>query len=268
MADKKTSPIQFDDFVGAVHSDPAAAEPSFLLSGFVGRSETEGSIRVYPDASLGHWYDIAQDDVVHARPQTDSPLGGSHIWVKASARLTPGAPAIAQPEGGEGGEGPEGGTPGPDTGVFNPLTTIHPTLWTQVGCPTIHMGCGPGTIHPTLLTQIYCPTGIACPTHQFGCPDTLTCGQGPGGAAQHISLPGCVHTGTCQNTTATVCTRYGCDPGAAQHISLPGCVHTGTCQNTTATVCTRYGCDPGAAQHISLPGCVHTGTCQNTTATV
>src|SRR6185295_38260 len=82
-------------------------------------------------------------------------------------------------------------------------------------------------------TTVY---GPQCPTFGFTC-TYVHCPP--------ISLPGCVHTGTCGGgggggggTAATLCTQVHCP-----HISLPGCVHTGTCP------------------HISLPGCVHTGTC-------
>jgi hypothetical protein len=101
MAAKKQLGIKLDEFVGAVRNDPAATEPLLFTSGYVGRSATDGHIRIYSDASLSRWVEAAEEDVVHSAPIADSPLGGSHLWLKASARLSPGAagaPAPALPE--------------------------------------------------------------------------------------------------------------------------------------------------------------------------
>ena len=286
MAEKKGSSIRFDDFVGAVHADPAAAEPSFLLSGYIGRSDNEANLRIYPDASLGHWFEVPQEDVIHSMPQSDSPLGGSHVWVRASANITPGAPKVATPAGGEEGDG-DGVNPVPDTGIFNPLQTIHPTLWTQIGCHTAVQNCGPVTIHPTIWTQIGCNS-------QAGCIETVAClphgGAEIAQAQAHISLPGCIHTGTgcapiTARTLATLCTHPGHCPPHTQSFVCPPitartlatlCTHPGHCpphtqsfvcpQNTAATVCTQLGCP----QTITCPtrfgcptqlGCPVTVTC-------
>ena len=91
-----TDNIRYDDFIANVHADPAKPEASIMLAGFVGHG-AEGKVRIYPDASLANWYDVAEDDVVHAMPVPDAKLGGSYVWVRASAQIKPGA-AAAVPE--------------------------------------------------------------------------------------------------------------------------------------------------------------------------
>src|SRR5687768_2177112 len=98
MADKKASGIQYDDFVSAIRSDPAQSEPLIMLAGYVGKSDADGNVRIYPDASLSNWYEVVQDDVVHSRPIADSPLGGSNVWLKGNAQITPGAASFPAPE--------------------------------------------------------------------------------------------------------------------------------------------------------------------------
>src|SRR5688500_4811200 len=135
MAESKS--LRFDDFVNSVRSDPAQSEPLIMLAGYVGKSDTDGNVRIYPDASLSNWYEASQDDVVHSRPIADSPLGGSNVWLKGTAKIIPGVASVPKPEPEEGEAGAEAAPQvGADTGVFNPLSTIHPTLWTQIGCIT------------------------------------------------------------------------------------------------------------------------------------
>ena len=203
MAEKNTGGVRLDDFVAAVHADPAKVEPKTLLSGFVGRGEEDGKIRIYSDPALSQWVEASADDVVHSRPIEGSALGGSHVWLKSDAQLKAGsaAPAAAaQAAGAVGGIGA-------DTGVFNPYT-IHPTLWTQIGCPPQPTAATLCTISPcghptyntagchtitTLCTQVPpCPT----PTHFTRCAT--------------ISIQECPPF----NTTATLCTH------------APACFHT------------------------------------------
>src|SRR5258708_9910752 len=88
------SKIRYDDFINAVQPDPAKPEATIMLSGFVGHGP-EGHARIYPDPTLGSWYDVPEDDVVHSLPIADSKLGGSYVWVRASAQVTPGSAAPA-----------------------------------------------------------------------------------------------------------------------------------------------------------------------------
>jgi hypothetical protein len=281
MAEKANSSVRFDDFVGRVHADPANVEPRILLSGFVGRSEDEGKLRIYSDPGLGSWVEAATDDVVHAQPISDSPLGGSHVWLKSSAALTPGS---AQGAGGAAAAAaaPVGGL-GVDTGVFNPTLTIHPTLWTQL-CPT-HYRCPPISL-ATVCThyspcvvhtrEFICPpvtlridqcggpihTVICPPPHTLICPISQTC-------PTHSPVTCPVATGfTCPDT-------IGCPIGgpieqpqvhafaaAAAPTQLLGCPGSSTCTPPTHML----GC-PGTSTCTPptlMLGCPNTSTCTPT----
>jgi hypothetical protein len=91
-----TDNIRYDDFIANVHADPAKPEASIMLAGFVGHG-AEGQVRIYPDASLANWYDVAEGDVVHAMPVPDAKLGGSYVGC-APARRSNRARLRLQPE--------------------------------------------------------------------------------------------------------------------------------------------------------------------------
>jgi hypothetical protein len=94
MADNDKAKIRYDDFVSNVQPDPAKPESTIMLSGFVGHGP-EGHARVFPDPTLGTWYDVPEGDVVYSMPIADSKLGGSYIWVRASSEIKPGSAAPA-----------------------------------------------------------------------------------------------------------------------------------------------------------------------------
>lgn len=279
--------VRLDDFVGAVHADPAKVEARKLISGFVGHGDGDGKLRVYSDPSLSQWTEISASDVVHSRPIADSPLGGSHIWLKSGAELKPGSiapPSPATPMGGLGG----------DTGVFNPFTTIHPTIWTQlppcgpvhntlatlctqVGvcatAPTHGLGC-PGTVTcpPHISLATICTHAVSCmvaPTHGFGCPSSITC------PPSHNL--GCPVTATCAPSHHINCNQPatgvpGCPPPFTLNQGSPvemaavaapthgfGCPNTSTCTPHTLNL----GC-PGTSTCTPvthLLGCPNTSTC-------
>ncbi len=154
MADNDKSKLRYDDFVSNVQPDPAKPESTIMLAGFVGHGP-EGHARIYPDPTLGTWYDVPEGDVVHSMPIADSKLGGSYVWVRASADIKPGnaAPKAA--------DSPQA------------AAAIHPTPTAQTHffiCP------------PTLTQQAWCPTqAAACNTQPVVCgivPPTLGCQQG------------------------------------------------------------------------------------------
>jgi len=76
--------LHFDDFVQAARPDAANQNPLLFLQGYIGRSPSPDSIRMYSDPSLNHYVDIPTADIVHSRKATDDPLGlgGSMIWIK------------------------------------------------------------------------------------------------------------------------------------------------------------------------------------------
>ena len=82
--------IEFDDLTNKLVPDPATIpDDSVALAGFVGRSAEEGNIRLYIDASFRNYYEISISDVLYSQqlPATQSPLGGSVVYVRSSAPL-------------------------------------------------------------------------------------------------------------------------------------------------------------------------------------
>ena len=88
---KQTNPpkIEFDALAEKVAPDPAAIPDSVPLTGFVGRSAEDGKIRLYVDSTFRSYYEISNSDILHTEqlPTTQSPLGGSVVFVKGSAPL-------------------------------------------------------------------------------------------------------------------------------------------------------------------------------------
>jgi hypothetical protein len=179
MAERKQSKLRYDDFVASVQADPGKPVATTMLSGFVGQG-SEGHARIYPDPSLGTWYDVPEDAVIHSEPIADSKLGGSHVWVKADAQIKPGAaaaaaqPAVAiTPQ------------PTPATHCFicpphvtlatictlTPVCPPHLTLATICTLPPV---CPPHTPPLTPATICTCPQPSAAPTLCL-VPQTLPC---------------------------------------------------------------------------------------------
>jgi hypothetical protein len=161
MANNDKSKIRYDDFVGKVQADPANPQSTIMLTGFVGKGG-DGTVRIYPDPTLGNWYDVPEADIVHSQPIADSQLGGSYVWIKSSSQVKPGgagagaAAAQAQPMAGPPQPGPQP-TPTVQTHCFicPPITQepacgfTPPAVCTHAACP------------PTPLTQCF-----ICPPHQ------------------------------------------------------------------------------------------------------
>jgi len=221
MAERKQAKLRYDDFIANVQPDPAKPVATTMLSGFVGRGQ-EGHARIYPDASLGTWYDVPEDAIVHSAPIDDSKLGGSHIWVKADAQIKPGsaaaAAAVAQPP-------PINITPQPTPATH--CFICPPTLTPATIC-TIHVICQPPpTPHcqPTPASLcIICPQNTREPFCTVaGCFQDAGVFANP--AARAAGLP---------HTAATVCTQFGC----------PGLPHTAATVCTQPLGCTFVGCTP------------------------
>jgi hypothetical protein len=202
--DMATDNIRYDDFIANVHADPAKPEAAIMLAGFVGHG-AEGKVRIYPDASLANWYDVAEDAVVHAMPVPDAKLGGSYVWVRASAQITPGA--AAAPAG---------------TGAVAAAQPTQPFTWT---C-TLEAAAPVGGWPPSLGCQ---PSVMACPhaaalgagtvTGFFGC--TAACPPAALGAQTITGFFGC--TAACPPAALgaqTITGFFGCTaacPPAALH---------------------------------------------------
>jgi hypothetical protein len=226
--------------------------------------------------------------------------------------MHPGCPG--EPGGAQGPIGQTGWLGCGQPGTIGPTGWLHcahtlATVCTFHCLPPLTMGgiCGPG---PVQTVVAHCPSALdACPTRLCGGgggeqvnPQAMMAGGAAGGGPigptgwqgcgqPHISLPGCIHTGTCPqaeavtgpgSTIATVCTQIGCPHSGVANCSIAtvctqiGC-HTAPqhcipslsgCPNTTSTICTAITCPVGvpptdwwSCGHISLPGCVQTGSC-------
>lgn len=80
--------IRFDDFIRQVKPDPNSTDQIMLLHGYIGEGATEDKIRVYSDAGLAEYVEIAKQDVLYSLPNDNDPLGGSSLWVKQSNALS------------------------------------------------------------------------------------------------------------------------------------------------------------------------------------
>jgi hypothetical protein len=193
MADNDQSKIRYDEFVSKVQADPANPQATIMLSGYAGHGP-EGHVRIYPDPTLGNWYDVPEADIVHSMPIADSKLGGSYVWIKSSAAIKPGSAAAAAPPGPAPAAAPQPVHPTPtavtlcaDCGGQTPATLCQPTAQTHCFiCPPLTQNCThppqcpPLTQHCTVPPQ--CPVQSQhCPTQpQFGCPPpSLHCPSSP-----------------------------------------------------------------------------------------
>jgi hypothetical protein len=84
--------IKHDDFVNKVNDTSKDAQQKIVLSGYIGKSPSATSIRIYPEASLGSYYEVNAADIIHQQPMADdgSGLGGSILWVKSDAVISHG----------------------------------------------------------------------------------------------------------------------------------------------------------------------------------
>jgi hypothetical protein len=89
MPDDNAPQIKFDDLAEKLVSDPSKPLDAVTLTGFLGRSTQEGSVRLYDDAGFRGYYEISTADILHQHqlPTTQAPFGGSLVYVKRSARL-------------------------------------------------------------------------------------------------------------------------------------------------------------------------------------
>jgi hypothetical protein len=245
MTENEPSKIRYDDFIAVIHPDPAKAEATIMLSGFIGHG-AEGQVRIYPDTSLGTWYDVPELDVVHSIAIPEAKLGGSYVWVRANADIKPGSAAGAAADTAGGGPA---AAPNMSRSIFCSLQCT-----TQNGCPqeallptptahvTMATACTQGCTH---LVNCYHPT-LACPQHTQGIACTQVACGGPGAGPQFMAAA--QPTPTAHVTMATDCTQ-GCT-------HLVNCYHpTLACpQHTQPPMCTQVACGgPGAGPQVMAP---------------
>ena len=67
-------------------NDPPGAVP---LIGYLGRGGREHHWRIYLTPELRDYVEVHENDIIHrrGRPPDESPVGGSVVWVKATAQL-------------------------------------------------------------------------------------------------------------------------------------------------------------------------------------
>jgi hypothetical protein len=258
MADNDTSKIRYDDFISSVQPDPAKPEPTIMLSGFIGHGP-DGHARVYPDPTLGTWYDIPEGDILHSLPIADSKLGGSHIWVRANAQIKPGSAApqaAAAPQQ----AAAVGMNPTPATHCFvcdpKAAPVLQPTPTVQTHCficpahtQAVHCWTAPAVCDtmqmPTPATRCFiCPPvnqtpATVCPTHQIFCPtQPVVCNLQP--------------------TQPVVCgvlpPSFGCTQGCNQGVGQQA-LEAAPAPNTAATLCTQQPACPPHTVHNSICIC-------------
>jgi hypothetical protein len=190
--------IHFDDFIANVQPDPAKPEATIMLSGYIGHG-ADGEVRVYPDPTLATWYDIPAADIVHSVPAPDAKLGGSYVWVRASAQIKPGSIDAATAPAPDA-AAPDAAAPDAAAAAAAPAAQqAAPNFTIGAGCTFICAQQG-GGVHPTPTAQ---PTPA---THCFICPPrtivTETCTPAVG-CTFNVH---CVHpTTTVLTTPATLC---------------------------------------------------------------
>jgi hypothetical protein len=199
--------IRYDDFVKIVKPDPGSTEQVVLLHGYVGASVTDDKIRLYSDASLMEYADIAKADVVYSLPNNDDPLGGSRLWVKQSANVN-----YADAQGYAQGD------------MYNSYMNDQYSPGAEsYGAGAATLAC---TIAPLTRTPVCRPTRFICPTPvsrlvictlpprtRLGCPQpTLAACPQPSWVDACPSQWGCtIQTGTTVINPGTGGAQFGAD---------------------------------------------------------
>jgi hypothetical protein len=250
MADNENPKIRYDDFISSVQPDPAKPESTIMLSGFIGHG-AEGHVRVYPDPTLGTWYDIPEGDVVHSLPIADSKLGGSYVWARASAEIKPGSAAATTTEAPQ--QAPQAdaaANPTPATHCFvcdppKAAAAMQPTPTVQTHCficPPPTQNCTPATV---CTHAIHCPSApVVCntmPTPATVCTHAIHCPSAPV-VCNTMPTPAtvCTHAIHCPSAPVVCDTMQMPTPATRCFICPPP--HN---QSTVATVCTL---PPGCPQ--------------------
>ena len=75
-----------DPIVEALIPDPSAGPPNAtVLHGYLGRSATEGSWRLYTSETLDEYVELPEAEILHTRRLPDD--GGTLLWVPATLEL-------------------------------------------------------------------------------------------------------------------------------------------------------------------------------------
>jgi hypothetical protein len=269
--------VRLDDIVARVIPDPTSAQGATLLTGFVGKSDAEGRLRIYPDIGFGWWYDVAEADVLHSVPLSpeSSPLGGSHVWIKAGADVKTGPSAQAQQPAAGAGAAAFAARPG-GTVPFSiqPTCGIACTVAPELCPPTVSAQTCPQTQCPTMI-GCTCPSGDCtffgnCPPPPCTVPSTLcptvdvqtcppNCAQAQAGVGAAAAIVPTFHAGTtCPRNICTETippTRFGTT--CPRHICTETIVPT-----RFGTTCPRFICTETIPPtvHVTCPPHICTET--------
>jgi hypothetical protein len=233
--------IKHDEVTAKVVSDPKAPADSVLVTGFLGASSEPEHTRIYWDASMGSYVDVATADIIHTEPlpKEQSSLGGSYIWLKRAASALAGGQG-GNPMTGRFFEGPLmaaygtqfGGMTAPGAAGFGGAANVaysyyiacHPTLVCTQLCHSVQYPCVSGyctrtVIECTGLCPVITPN---CPYASPGCPapgpGTPVQGAGAGAAmadpAMAAVMPSlaCSYARGCWYSWGACPTLFGCGP--------------------------------------------------------
>jgi len=82
--------LKQDPLVDKLLPDPSQASPEVVaMVGFLGKSTRQGFWRVYFTAELNDYAEVAEADLIHtqAKPSTESPMGGTVVWIRRQAQV-------------------------------------------------------------------------------------------------------------------------------------------------------------------------------------
>lgn len=90
IATKERLRVKYDEFVQQIRPSPEKNEQVQFISGYIGKSDKTGNIRVYLDATLSTYIEIPEEDILYSLPRKpeEDPLGGSRLWIKKESRLS------------------------------------------------------------------------------------------------------------------------------------------------------------------------------------
>jgi hypothetical protein len=200
--------IKLDDVTAKVVADPKNAGDAVLATGFLGDSSDSNHIRIYWDASMASYIDVAAEDIIHTEPlpKEQSPLGGSYIWLKRSA-FGLSAGQGGNPMTGRFFEGPLMAAYGQQ---FGGAAAATPAAAAQL--PSLTCTYAPGCWY----SWGFCPTFFHCgPFHTPGCPQVAA--QDPIAAAAAAG-PGmipslvCSYAPGCWYSVGACPTMFHCNP--------------------------------------------------------
>ncbi|MGZ3871267.1 MAG: hypothetical protein ACXVJD_00025 [Mucilaginibacter sp.] len=153
---EKNGGVKFDDFISKIIHDPTKPTGHTLLKGFIGASSEQEHVRIYFDESLNYFIDVPEKAIVHSQELSNSPLGGSQVWIRADAEYTFGDPSSDKRAKKKFFDGP----------IYQQYVTSYVTQ--QI---TQQITQGAGTDGGTISFQ-YCATqDSACPTQSSNCSD-------------------------------------------------------------------------------------------------